>query len=93
MSSPLVRRVTALERAPGKRGLDLRMFATVAEADADAAAELLGVGGGPGRHGCSSLIGCGVTALERRLVRLEGAVAGPGAFLRCLGATRGARRC
>jgi hypothetical protein len=35
MSSRLDFRVAKLERAPGAGGVDLRVFATVAEADAD----------------------------------------------------------
>jgi hypothetical protein len=36
VSRPLERRLTALERAPDARGVDFRVFSTVAEADADA---------------------------------------------------------
>jgi hypothetical protein len=35
MSGPLDQRLTALERAPGARGVDLRVYGTHAEADAD----------------------------------------------------------
>ena len=43
MSGSLDRRLTAPERAPGAGGVDLRVFSTVAEADADA--EPTGPGG------------------------------------------------
>jgi hypothetical protein len=36
MSGALDRRLTALERAPGAGGVELRVFSTIAEADADA---------------------------------------------------------
>jgi hypothetical protein len=36
MNGSLDRRLTALERASGAGGVDLRVFSTVAEADADA---------------------------------------------------------
>jgi hypothetical protein len=44
MSGALDRRLIALERASGARGLDIRTFATVAEADRDAAANPPGPG-------------------------------------------------
>ena len=70
------RRLTMLERAPAARGVDLRVFATIAEASADTQSP------GPGMEVLRIITGVhrppGVAwrALERRLVRLEGAVTG-----------------
>jgi hypothetical protein len=45
VSRPLERRLTALERVPDARGVDFRVFSTVAEADADARPSGFGVPG------------------------------------------------